>query len=235
MTSWSEPGASPGWWHRMRRALALLIVMVVAACGPGNGAGTTATLGPGVDSPEGAVEELAARLAAGDFVAAGALAVPGQAVLASIAEGAAPTLIAESLENGDDEVAANFWTGFAQGVGETLTGELTIREAGTVTERGVEFSLVGVTPEGGVERLIVTRDLDGQRVDLFASFGAGLAEGMISPVELLLASSSPDARSILVALQDVVPSLLVAASDETLSPEAVQRILQLIEVITRVS
>jgi hypothetical protein len=58
---------------------------------------------------------------------------------------------------------------------------------------------------------------------------------MISPVELLLASSSPDARSILVALQDVVPSLLVAASDQTLSPEAVQRILQLIEVITRVS
>jgi hypothetical protein len=57
---------------------------------------------------------------------------------------------------------------------------------------------------------------------------------MISPVELLLGSSSPDARSILAALQDVVPSLLVAATDESLSPEAVQRILQLIEVITRV-
>ena len=235
MTSWSEPGASPGPWHRMRRSLAILIVLVVAACGPDDGAGTTVTLGLGADSPEGAVEELAARLAAGDFDAAGSLAVPGQAVLASIAEGAAPTLIAESLENGDDEVAANFWTGFAQGVGEALTGELVIQEVGTVTERGVEFFLVGVTPEGGVERLMVTRDLDGQRVDLFASFGAGLAEGMISPVELLLASSSPDARSILVALQDIVPSLLVAASDETLSPEAVQRILQLIEVITRVS
>lgn len=219
----------------MGKALLLLIVLFAAGCGPDGGAGTTVTLGPGADSPQGAVEELAARLAAGDFVAAGSLAVPGQAILASISEGAAPTLIAESLENGDEEVAANFWTGFAQGVGEALTGELTIREAGTVTERGVEFSLVGVTPEGGVERLIVTRDLDGQRVDLFASFGAGLAEGMISPVELLLASSSPDARSILVALQDVVPSLLVAASDQTLSPEAVQRILQLVELITRVS
>lgn len=235
MTRWFEPDASPGWWHRMGKALLLLIALVAAGCGPDDGAGTTATLGPGADSPQGAVEELAARLAAGDFVAAGSLAVPGQAILASISEGAAPTLIAESLENGDEEVAANFWTGFAQGVGEALTGELTIREAGTVTERGVEFSLVGVTPEGGVERLIVTRDLDGQRVDLFASFGAGLAEGMISPVELLLASSSPDARSILVALQDVVPSLLVAASDQTLSPEAVQRILQLVELITRVS
>lgn len=219
----------------MGKALLLLIALVAAGCGRDDGAGTTVTLGPGADSPQGAVEELAARLAAGDFVAAGSLAVPGQAILASISEGAAPTLIAESLENGDEEVAANFWTGFAQGVGEALTGELTIREAGTVTERGVEFSLVGVTPEGGVERLIVTRDLDGQRVDLFASFGAGLAEGMISPVELLLASSSPDARSILVALQDVVPSLLVAASDQTLSPEAVQRILQLVELITRVS
>jgi hypothetical protein len=80
---------------------------------------------------------------------------------------------------------------------------------------------------------MVTRDVGGQRVDLFASFGAGLAEGMMSSVELLLSNSNEDSGEILAALQDVVPSLLVAARDETLSPEASQRILQLVEMITR--
>jgi len=232
---WSGPGASPGLWPRMPRALAIVTLAALTACGNGTEAGTTVTLGPGADSPVAAVEELRSQLAAGDFDAAGSLAVPDQAVLASLGEGAAPSLIAASLEDGDGEVAANFWSGFAQGVGEVFTGDLTVEEVGSVTEGGVEFFLVGVTPEGGVERLMVTRDVDGQRIDLFASFGAGLAEGMISPVELLIGSSSPDARYILGALQDVVPSLLVAAADESLSSEAVQRILQLIEVITRVS
>jgi hypothetical protein len=219
----------------MSRALTLAaLVVALGACDGDSGAGTAVTAVAGGDSPVAAVEQLRALIAAGDFDAAASLAVPDQAVLASLGEGAAPSLIADSLENDDEEVAANFWSGFAQGVGDTFTGDMTIEEAGSVTERGVEFFLVGVTPEGGVERVMVTRDLDGHRIDLFGSFGAGLAEGMISPVELLLGSSSPDARSILAALQDVVPSLLVAATDESLSPEAVQRILQLIEVITRV-
>jgi hypothetical protein len=220
----------------MPKALTVVAALVVAlgACDADSGAETIMTVVPGADSPVAAVEQLRALIAAGDFDGAASLAVPDQAVLASLGEGAAPSLIADSLENDDEEVAANFWSGFAQGVGDTFTGELTIEEAGSVTERGVEFFLVGVTPEGGVERLMVTRELDGQRIDLFGSFGAGLAEGMISPVELLLGSSSPDARTILAALQDVVPSLLVAATDGGLSPEAVQRILQLIEVITRV-
>jgi hypothetical protein len=219
----------------MSRALTLsALVVALGACDDDSGSGTTVTAVAGGDSPVAAVEQLRALIAAGDFDAAASLAVPDQAVLASLGEGVAPSLIADSLENDDEEVAANFWSGFAQGVGDTFTGEMTIEEVGSVTERGVEFFLVGVTPEGGVERVMVTRDLDGHRIDLFGSFGAGLAEGMISPVELLLGSSSPDARSILAALQDVVPSLLVAATDESLSPEAVQRILQLIEVITRV-
>jgi hypothetical protein len=81
--------------------------------------------------------------------------------------------------------------------------------------------------------MMVTRDVDGQRIDLFATFGAGLAEGMIPSVELLLASGNEDSGEILAALQDVVPSLLVAARDENLSPDASQRILQLVEMITR--
>jgi hypothetical protein len=57
---------------------------------------------------------------------------------------------------------------------------------------------------------------------------------MMSPVEILLGTSSEDAATVLAALQDVVPSLLVAASNESLSPDASQRVLQLVELITRV-
>jgi hypothetical protein len=53
-------------------------------------------------------------------------------------------------------------------------------------------------------------------------------------VELLLGTSTDESRAILAALREVVPSLLVAASDPDLSPEAVQGILQLVEMITRV-
>ena len=192
------------------------------------------TVGEGAADPVAAVEELRSLLAQGDFAAAGSLAVPDQAVLASLGEGATPSAVAASLEDGDGEVAANFWNGFAQGVGDTFTGEVTVEDLGTTSEEGVQFFVVGVTPEGGDQRLMVTRDVDGQRVDLFATFGAGLAEGMMGPVELLLGSSNEDSQMILSALQDVVPSLLVAASDEGLSPDSVQRILRLVELITRV-
>jgi len=216
----------------MRRSIAVLLLALVACSGEGGT--TTVTLGEGASDPVAAIEDLRSLLAQGDFGAAGSLAVPGQAVLASLGEGATPSAVAASLENGDGEVAANFWTGFAQGVGETFTGEVTVEDLGTTSQEGVEFFVVGVTPEGGDQRQMVTRDVDGQRVDLFATFGAGLAEGMMGPVELLLGSSNEDSQMILSALQDVVPSLLVAANDESLSPDSVQRILQLVELITRV-
>jgi hypothetical protein len=220
----------------MRRWLLVGLVALaglLAGCSPGGGGATTVTIGEGAADPVAAVEELRSLLAAGDFGAASSLAVPGQAVLASLAEGAAPSTVAASLDDGDAEVAANFWTGFAQGVGGIFNQEATLEDLGTTSEGGVEFSLVGITPQGGSRRVMVTREVGGQRVDLFATFGAGLAEGMIPSVELLLASSNDDSGQILAALQDVVPSLLVAARDSSLSPEASQRILQLVEVITR--
>ncbi|HWL48726.1 MAG TPA: hypothetical protein VNT92_02530 [Acidimicrobiia bacterium] len=216
----------------MRRSIAVLVLALVACSGQGGS--TTVTIGEGASDPVAAIEDLQSLLAQGDFGAAGSLSVPGHAVLASLGEGATPSTVAASLEDGDGEVAANFWNGFAQGVGQTFAEEVTVEDLGTTSEEGVEFFVVGVTPEGGDQRLMVTRDVDGQRVDLFATFGAGLAEGMMGPVELLLGSSNEDSQLILSALQDVVPSLLVAANDESLSPDSVQRILQLVELITRV-
>jgi hypothetical protein len=209
-------------------------MLIVSACtGNGNGA-SPGTNGNEATTPVAAVEELRSMLIAGDFTSAGALAVPNQAALASLGEGASFGQVADAITDGDAEIAANFWSGFGQGVGEVLNSELAIEDRGSITESGVEFFLVGVTPAQGTERLIMTRDVDGQRIDLFASFGAGLAQRMLSPVEILLGTSSADSAVILDALQDVVPSLLVSATDPSLSPEAVQGVLQLVELITRV-
>ena len=100
--------------------------------------------------------------------------MPGQAALASLAEGASPAEVADALENGDTEIAANFWSGFAQGAGEALTGEIEVAEAGTQTESESSSTLSRSRPESGGEGRVITQDVDGHRVDLFASFGAGL-------------------------------------------------------------
>ena len=54
------------------------------------------------------------------------------------------------------------------------------------------------------------------------------------PYEQLLETQSEDGGIILLASRDLVPSLLVAASDPNLDPESVQEILRLVELITRV-
>ncbi len=231
-----RPVVSPISWPIVPspRALFLLLVLLVGACGGNIDGAPTITTGPGAESAEAAVEELRSLLIAGDFASASALAVPKQAALASLAEGATFSQVARALEGSDAQVAANFWSGFAQGVGDTFPNGAAVEATGTRTESGVEFFLVGVTSESGVERLVVTQDIDGHRIDLFASFASGFAGRLISPIEILLTSLTEDALLILSEMKATVPSLLVASSDESLTPEAVQKILQLIELITRV-
>ena len=230
-----RPVVSPTSWPSVRspKVLFLVLVLVVGACG-GNGDGApTITTGPGAESAEAAVEELRTHLNDGDFASASALAVPNQAALASLAEGATFSQVARALEGGDAQVAANFWSGFAQGVGETFPPGAAVAAAGTTNESGVDFFLVEVSSGSGTERLVVTQDIDGHRIDLFASFASGFAGRLISPIEILLTSLTEDAVLILSEMKTTVPSLLVASSDESLTPDAVQEILQLIELITR--
>jgi hypothetical protein len=209
-------------------------MVAVLACGGGGGTETSITRGSGAESAVAAVEELHDLLIDGDFTGASSLAMPGQAAIASLAEGATSGEVAEALQDGDEAIAANFWSGFAQGFGEVLSGEITIEEIGVQSESDVEFYLVSVTPESGSAGRLVTQDVDGHRVDLFASFGAGLAGRLISPIEIIVDTPTGDNAVIIAALQDVVPSLLLAASDESLGPEAVQTVLRLVELITRV-
>ncbi len=211
-----------------------MLLLLAVACGSPETGETTITLGSGAGSPAEAVQDLSTFLSDGDFAAASSLAVPGQAALASLAEGASTGEVADALQNGDTEIAANFWSGFAQGAGETLAGEVTVAETGTQTESEIEFHIVEVTPESGGQGRVVTQDVDGYRVDLFASFGAGLSQSLIVPFEQLLETQSQEGAIILQASRDLVPSLMIAASDPTLDPESVQEILRLVELITRV-
>ena len=217
-----------------RRAFLAFLVVAALACSGGGDTETSITRGPGAESAAAAVEELHDLLIEGDFAGASSLAMPGHAALASLAEGATSGEVAEALQSGDESIAANFWSGFAQGFGEVLSDEIVVEEVGSETQSEIEFFLVSVTPESGSARRLVTQDLDGYRVDLFASFGAGLAERLVSPIEILVDTPTGDNLVILQALQGVVPSLLLAASDESLGPDAVQAVLRLVEMITRV-
>ncbi|MGH3650933.1 MAG: hypothetical protein ACRDU9_09525, partial [Acidimicrobiia bacterium] len=135
---------------------------------------------------------------------------------------------------GDEEVAANFWAGFAQGTGNFLTGSVTVADDGVVAQGDVEFHRITVDPPSGETRWVMVREVDGYRVDVFASFGSGLADKMMAPAERLLTTKTDDARLILARLQDIVPSLLAAAEQTRTPGDVSQQILALIEVITRV-
>lgn len=226
---WQRPsGLTARWW-------ALALAALLTACG-GDGQAPESTIAPGrgAESAVGAVEELVGAINAPDFANASRLAVPGQAALAALAEGATFGAVARALSEGDEEIAANFWTGFAQETGNFLAGDISISDAGVVSQEGVEFTRVTVTPAGGNPRTIVVRDVDGYRVDLFASFGAGLADKMTGPVERLLSANTADSSVILSELRGIVPSLTLATSLDGVTPESAQQLVALIEVITRV-
>lgn len=217
------------------RIEALLLVLGLVACSAGTTAPeSTFSPGQGEASPVAAVETLVAAINVPDFAEASRLAMPGQAALASLAEGASFVDVAEALRSGDEEVAANFWSGFAQGTASFLFGSITAEEIGTYAESGVEFTLVDVTPPDGDTRRLLLREQDGYRIDLFASFGAGLADKMIAPVERLLVTQTDDARLILSDLKEIVPSLLAAAKQPGTPSDVSQQLLALVEVITRV-
>jgi hypothetical protein len=189
----------------------------------------------GAASPVAAVEELVEAINAGDFAGASRFAVPGQAGLAALAEGATFGEVASALRDGDEEIASHFWAGFAQGAGGFLSGNVAAAEEGTLEEGDVVLHQVLVSTANEGERQLLTRDIAGHRVDLFASFGAGLADKMIPAVERLLETQTDDARLILVRLQEVVPSLLVAARLPGVTGGVSQQILALVELITRVA
>lgn len=217
-------------WSKL--ASCVLIGMLSSACDGGNTSAPTSTVG--VDTPEATVAALITHLDNAEFEQAGDLSVPGQAALASLAEGATFSDVADALREGDAHVAANFWAGFAQGAGGYLAGALVTGADDPVGRDGVDLHPVTVRPTEGPVRRIFVRGADDPRIDLFASFATGLADRMPAAVERLITTNTDDARLILRELGGVVPSLLVAAEHGDQSSEATQQILRLVELITRV-
>ena len=211
------------------------MVSVLVACGDSSDADVVQGFGPGGSNPEAAVRDLVAHLDAAEFNEASDLSVPGHAALASLAEGASFSAVASALALEDTTVAANFWAGFAQGSALFLQGEIATQEEEVVNHAGIEFHGILVLPEENTERVMYTRDVDGWRIDVFASFGAGLAGRMVPQVERLLAADTDDAMLIRGELSQIVPSLHVAAGGDDLPPQFRQEILRLIEVISRIN
>jgi hypothetical protein len=216
-----------------RPSLILVFALVMAACAGGSNNDGDPVVTPVAGSPSEAVELLVEFLAAPDFDAAADLAVPGHAALAALAEGASFAEVAEALRSGDRAVAANFWAGFAQGSSNFLTGEIEVSDGARVVQSGVEFSVAEVLSAVG-ERRVYTSEGDGHRIDLFASFGGGLAPTMIPAVELLLSVRGEDSVLILAELNRIVPSLTVASRQEWLPGPVALDVVRLIELITRV-
>lgn len=221
-------------WHRYRPIVSVL-ALILAACGGGASEDSTpVTIGPGAETPIAAVEIMIDAINTADFAGAGQMSVPGQAALASLAEGATFGEVAEALESADGQVAVNLWSGFAQGAGSLLTGDVGVAEESVITQDDVDFHQVALTTSDGESRMVLVRDVDGYRVDLFASFGKAWADKMMSPVERLLTTQTDDARLILTELQEIVPSLLAATSLPGTTGVESQQVLALVEVITRV-
>ncbi len=215
---------------------ALAALAALTACSPSEDpAATTVAESRGAESALEAVESVVAAVSEGSFEEAGLIAVEGQAALAALAEGASFSDVAVALRESDPEVAANFWSGFAQGAGSYLAGTVSYFEGETTAVDGVAFESIRVLPADGSERTLWVRNSAGYKVDLFASFGVGLADKMIGPVERLLSAQTDDSRYILGRLQSVVSSLSLAADSPGVSTETRQQILALVELITRVS
>lgn len=217
-------------WSKQFLVVAALVVAGGACSGPGE---TADQPGSGAETAEQAVEDLFSMLAAGEFGSASDLAVPEQSALAALAEGAPVEDVAAGLRDGDAGIASNFWSGFAQSIDSLLGEGVEVVGSSETTAQDVEFTVVEiVTGEGDVHN-IATRDVNGYRVDLFATFGPSLASQLYPQIELLFDEPSEDASLILARMRAQVPSFYMAAETPNLAPNVVQDLLQLIELITR--
>lgn len=217
-----------------KRLLAVAVLITAAVGCSGSGA-TSQQPDSGAETAEQAVEELFALLAAGEFASASTLAVPEQSALAALAEGALVADVASGLREGDAGIARNFWSGFAQSIETLLGGGVEVVGSSATTAQDVEFTVVEIVTGSGDVHHIATREVNGHRVDLFATFGPSLASRLYPQIELLFDEPSEDASLILTRMREQVPSFYMAAETPNLAPNVVQDLLQLIELITRIS
>lgn len=184
------------------------MLLAVSACTPQAAAPTVtvedvrAGAVPGAADPESAVVGLVAALVDGDYERAAALTVDDQMVAIAVAEDSSVGALGAVLEDGGNDVAANYWRGFAKNLEDLLAVSPSDITVGGVTEidvEGVAFARVGLdVPVDTVRRRLIVRQGDGWKVDVVASFAPTLAGRLGRAADSLRAD--PTASHVLEAL-----------------------------------
>jgi hypothetical protein len=174
----------------------------------------------GAGSPEQAVREVLAALAAADLDRAVDLTAEDQMVAVALVEEASLEEVGAALDGAERSVATNFWSGFAEGL-DGLVGvtpeQVEVGEVEQFEAGGFEFARVEVAlPGDATPRRFVVREGDGWKVDVIATFVGTLAPGISRQVEGL--RGSPEAEVVLEALAGQRASLEAALADPVLDP-----------------
>ena len=191
-----------------RRSIALLILLVVAACGDGD----ADTTGPS-QFPTGSVRSWFDSLDAGDMLAAEQLTFPESMLVVLAAENAMPIEeLAPLLRLGaTEESAARYLTRFADALRARYGGRLSTVSVDGFTQLGDNYAAVAVTGEGSAT-IITRRNPDGVwQVDLVGTLGPAL----IGQIGDLLHGAGDDADGHTVRETyriDVLPALEAAAA-----------------------
>jgi hypothetical protein len=204
-----------------------IVVVVMMAVTTGCNAGSTSTtLDQVSDSREAAevVEALLSAVDGGDFAGAAALTLTDQLAWVVMAEGGTLSQAAGLLEDGLDEVAANYWQGFADTVD---LAEIGVR---AVEEQEIGESRFAVVALNGQLQLIL-RDSEGWRVDIIASFAPTLVNRLIEGARVVEANQGEQATSLRAMLVAQRPSVEAAAGQPGLSEATRIELLSLLEML----
>ncbi|MGH8959024.1 MAG: hypothetical protein ACRDVK_10170 [Acidimicrobiia bacterium] len=205
-----------------------LVWLLLVACSSGVTA-TSVTSPTGADIPPDPVaDQVAAALEGGDPMIVAGLTDLGPMGWLALAEGATVEEAA-GIDEGESamSVASNFWSGFLQSAG--LAGD-TVSNIEAFTEGATDFARLKL-PSGSI---ILNQSDANWRIDVIASFGAPLAERLLSAVEVIAANRSSEAdvlREMLRAERDAVAVAIADPSITTSARAAVEDVLTAIDSI----
>lgn len=208
----------------MNRRTWLLILAV--ACSTATNS-TTAPSSSGVDlPPDDVAADVATALDSGDPLAVANLTDLRPMPWVALAEGATVEQAATIAKEEAVAVASNFWTGFLDTAGLGGTG---IGSIEAFTEGDTNFARLDLGAGS-----IVLNQADTWRIDVIASFGAPLAERLLSAVEVIVANRSSEAdllREMLRAERDAVSVAIADPAITSSARIAVEEVLAAIDTI----
>ena len=203
-----------------------LVWLLVVACG-GSATASSVTPSTAVIPPDEVADEVATALDGGDpMVVAGLTDLRPMPWLALVEGATVEEAAGIDVGKNGLAVAANFWTGFLESAG--LAGDQVA---------GIEAFTEGTTDFARLELRsgsIILKQSDAWRIDVIASFGAPLAERLLSAVEVVVANRSPEAdvlREMLRAERDAVAVAMADPSITTSARAAVEDVLAAIDSI----